>query len=71
MAWIKTVELTACKKKKLNTLWEEWRHSQRSKTRVARKRRQKFREKCDKFWDIGASDAIGQIKKNKQTNVLL
>ena len=65
MALIKTMELKVCKKKKLNKLWEEWRYLQKSKTRVAGKRRQKFRENLDKLWDIGASDAMEQIKKKK------
>ena len=55
--------------KKLNKMWEEWRYLQKSKTRVAGKRRQKFRENLDKLWDIGASDAIEQIQK-KRTTVL-
>ena len=38
---------------------------QKSKTRVTGKRRQKFRENLDKLWDIGASDAIEQIQKNR------
>ena len=50
---------------KLNNLREEWRYLQKSKTRVTGKRRQKFRENLDKLWDIGASDAIEQIQKNR------
>ena len=38
---------------------------QKSKTRVTGKRRQKFRENLDKLWNIGASDAIEQIQKNR------
>ena len=61
MAWIKTMELKVCKKKL--KMWEEWRYLQKSKTRLAGKRRQKFMENLANLWDIGVSGAIKQIQK--------
>ena len=66
MTQIKTMEVKACSKKLIN-LWEEWRYLQKSKTRVAGKRREKFREILDKLVDIGASYVIEQIQKQKTT----
>ena len=62
MAWIKTMELKVCKKKNLISCGK---NLQKSKTRMAGKGRQKFRENLDKLRDIGASDAIEQIQKNR------
>ena len=62
MARIKTMELNVCKIE-LKKLWEEWRYLEKSRTRVAGKRREKCRENLDKLWDIGASDAIELIQK--------
>ena len=58
------MELKLCKKR-LNKMWEEWIYLQKSKSHVVGKRRQRFRENLDKLWDISASDAIEQIKKNR------
>ena len=69
MARIKTMEVKACKKK-THQFVGRWRHLQKSKTRVAGGRHEKFRENLDKLWDIDASDAIEQIQKKKQTTVL-
>lgn len=67
MARISTLTNKTCMKK-LKSLFEEWkglRKSSNRRTKADAAKTQKFMEKLDRLWDIGAEDAIDVIKRNR------
>ena len=50
---------------KLARLWDQWRSLQKSKSKAAQDKVERFKCELDLLWEIGASDAIEIIEKNR------
>ncbi|KAG7154590.1 hypothetical protein Hamer_G014936, partial [Homarus americanus] len=61
---IKTISERGCREK-LTRLWEHWRSLQKSRDRAAKDKVENFKSQLDLLWDIGAPDAVEDIKKNR------
>ena len=65
MARIKTMMPKNCCQK-LQSLFTEWQNLQKSANRSDQSdKRRLFAEKLDRLWDIGAADALEEIRKNR------
>ena len=65
MARIKTMRQRNCCRK-LESLFTEWQNLQKSANRADQNdKRTLFAEKLDRLWDIGATDALEEIRKNR------